>query len=384
MFIQLMEKRMKAVFVHDHKFRRIKGCIYSTGGLSNEVLSRYTQFFEEMVVIGRILDESKEKNSYSLINNPKISVLTNVGLENSIATADAVIARLPSINGYKAIHIAKKYNKPYLVEVVGCTLDAYWNYGIKGKIFALPAYLIMKWSVYFSPYVVYVTKKFLEKRYPTKGKYQAISDVELMGIDNNIIKKRVNKIKDMKDVLVLGTIAAIDVPYKGHEYVIKAIPQIEKVLNKKIRYQLVGAGNSERLSKIAEEAGITDQVEFLGSLPHEKVFGWLDEIDVYMQPSLLEGLSRAVIEAMSRGVPCIASDKGGNPELIEDSFLVDIKNKNKISQNIVTVIAQLKDKKIMCTAAEKNYDRAFDYEKSKLDTLRYEFYWEFKEYAKKG
>lgn len=374
---------MKAVFVHDHKFRRINGCIYSTGGLSNEILSRYTQFFEEMVVIGRILDERQEKTSYSLINNQKISVLTNVELENSIVSADAVIVRLPSINGYKAIHVAKKYNKPYLVEVVGCTLDAYWNYGIKGKIFALPAYLIMKWSVYFSPYVVYVTKKFLEKRYPTKGKCQAISDVELMCIDNDVIEKRVKSIDEIGDGLLLGTIAAIDVPYKGHEYVIKAIPQIEKALNKKVRYQLVGSGSSERLRKIAEEAGVADRVEFFGSMPHEKVFGWLDEIDIYMQPSLLEGLSRAVIEAMSRGLPCIASDKGGNPELIEDSFLVDIRNKNKISQNIVTVITPLKNKKIMSTVAKKNFERSFDYDKNKLDTLRYEFYHEFKEYAKK-
>ena len=59
---------MKAILVHDHKFRRIDGQIYTPGGLPNEVLQRYTAIFDELIVVGRILDE--------LIVNPKYNHIT--------------------------------------------------------------------------------------------------------------------------------------------------------------------------------------------------------------------------------------------------------------------------------------------------------------------
>ena len=375
---------MKVVFVHDHKFRRINGQIYSPGGLSNEVLSRYVQFFDMVTVIGRIIDENQTKSNYSLISNPCVNIATKEELQNSIQASDAVIVRLPSINGYKAVHFAKKYKRPYLTEVVGCTFDAYWNYGMKGKIFAIPAYLLMRYCVAKSSHVVYVTKQFLEKRYPTQGNYAAISDVELKELDSNVLNKRLIKIKENKDKLVLGTAASVDVPYKGHEFVIRAIPQIEKICGRQVEYQMAGSGDISRLMSIAESVGVTDRIVFKGSIPHEQVFDWLDNLDIYIQPSMLEGLSRALVEAMSRGLPCVATDKGGNPELLEKPCLVSITDRKNISRLIFEKIAYILKANHMSEIAERNFKMSKEYGKDFLSQLRFDFYSEFRKYTENG
>ena len=373
---------MNVVFVHDHKFRKVNNTIYSPGGLSNEILTRYTEIFGNVFVIGRIINEKKARVTYSKITNPLVCIETKEMLFKRIKSADAVIIRLPSINGYKAVYFAKKLKKPYLVEVVGCTKDAYLNYGIKGKIFAYPAYYLMKKCVYDSKYTIYVTKEFLEKRYPCKGKSAAISDVALLPQSNKMEEK-----KNWKDIkgrkkLVLGTLASIDVSYKVQEYVIKAIPDIEKRIGVRLEYQLVGAGDSTRLLNIAQKYGVEDRIVFKGTLPHQEVFQWLDSLDCYIQPSLVEGLSRALIEAMSRGIMCLASNCGGNPELLDPECLIPIKDRDNIPDEIAKILSELYLKEQYVFQSRRNYSIANKYyNEDHLKQLRVEFYSEFKEYA---
>lgn len=67
---------------------------------------------------------------------------------------------------------------------------------------------------------------------------------------------------------------------------------------------------------------LEDCVSILGAKPHSEVFSWLDSIDIYVQPSFMEGLCRSIVEAMSRACPVICTNVGGNYELVSsDSFL---------------------------------------------------------------
>lgn len=56
-------------------------------------------------------------------------------------------------------------------------------------------------------------------------------------------------------------------------------------------------------------------------MPHDKIFEWLDTIDIYIQPSYQEGLCRSVVEAMSRACPVICSDACGERELANEKFI---------------------------------------------------------------
>ena len=372
---------MRALFVHGHKFRRIEGSIYSPGGLPDNVLSRYVDFFGELTVIGRIIEEPVTKSNYSKIVNPKIKIVDNKNMSKLIQRADVIIVRLPSINGIKAIRIAKKYKKPYLVEVVGCVFDAYWNYGLKGKLVAIPAYITMKAMVKDAPYAVYVTKSFLQRRYPCRNQQIALSDVSLESPNSNILDARLEKIRKRKDKLVIGTIGAVDVPYKGQEYVIKGLAKLKKFLPYKIEYQLIGGGNIQKLKELAKSLEVESCLVYKGIVPHDDVFKWLDnDVDIYIQPSRVEGLCRALLEAMSRGLPCLASDCGGNPELVTKEFLFSKKNKKEIPQKIFDLVIKIIDERNMIEQAERNYRISNEqYKKSLLDDLRSDFYMSFAE-----
>ncbi len=59
------------------------------------------------------------------------------------------------------------------------------------------------------------------------------------------------------------------------------------------------------------------KLKIIGPVRHDQVFPWLDSLDLYIQSSYQEGLCCSVIEALSRALPVICSDTGGNYELVE-------------------------------------------------------------------
>lgn len=62
---------MKILFAHDHKSREIGEDFFSQGGLFNDILSRHTKWFDEIIVVGRIIKEDKIISTYSKIVNKK-------------------------------------------------------------------------------------------------------------------------------------------------------------------------------------------------------------------------------------------------------------------------------------------------------------------------
>ena len=97
-------------------------------------------------------------------------------------------------------------------------------------------------------------------------------------------------------------------------------PALERII-----LDLAGGGElREPLERLATELGIADRVRFHGALPEERVRRLLDDADMFVLPSIvapdgqMEGLPVALIEAAACGVPSVASDMSGIPELIED------------------------------------------------------------------
>lgn len=374
---------MKLVFAHDHKLRYIDGKYYTTGGLSDSITGRYMQYFDHLTIFCRAIKKQPYDTGLFEIKNPDITVKpvsdgslllsseAKKTMRDEIKAADALIVKLHSKIAEEAIKCAREYNIPYLVELVACPWDSYWNHGLKGKFVAPMMTISTKREVLRAPYVVYVTKEFLEKRYPTDGKWIDCSDVELQETDGSILEKRLEKIKNSAEPLVLGTLAQVDVLYKGQEYVIKAIAQLRKE-GKEYRYKMAGSGSPERLKKCAEACGVSDLVEFCGVLNHDDVFSWLDDIDFYIQPSKQEGLPRAMAEAVSRACPAAGSTAGGIGELIDKKFVF----KKGSAEGIVKILRSL-NKETMSLQAAANYELSKNYEKKYLDEKRNAFYKEF-------
>jgi len=115
--------------------------------------------------------------------------------------------------------------------------------------------------------------------------------------------------------LVIGTAGRL-VELKGIEYLLSAAARL---LNEfpNLRLEIAGSGpQREKLEALAADAGLGEQVRFLG---------WIDDIrsvlsrwDVFVMPSLEEGFPIAALDAMAAALPVVASRVGGVPELIED------------------------------------------------------------------
>ena len=106
----------------------------------------------------------------------------------------------------------------------------------------------------------------------------------------------------------------------------------------------------------------------------EKIFEWLDSIDIYVQPSRQEGMPRALIEAMSRGIPAFGAKTGGIPELLPEQYLFS--NSSKNINEIIKILESLQNGNMM-QLAEQNYEVAKKYRGKEIQKVREEFYLDF-------
>ena len=114
---------------------------------------------------------------------------------------------------------------------------------------------------------------------------------------------------------VIGSISNIR-PMKGHKNIIDAIEIIrESVPN--VLFRFIGRDDmGGEIQQYAQKKGVEDCVDFLGF--QEDVFKQLKDMDVFLLASDWEGMSTAVKEAMSMGVPVISTDVGAMKELINN------------------------------------------------------------------
>lgn len=393
---------MDMVFVYEDKIAQDAAGNYYTGSaFSQEVFDRYLQHFDHITLLMRKADVDPndaetlgrmnrlrgDRIDVVLLPNTTASVKTYLDprvhaefkriVLNELKPDRAVILRAPSDSGTIAADYCHAHGVPYLAEAVGCPWDSLWNHSLKGKVMAPAVWKDFRRTMRNANYAVYVTSEFLQRRYPTNGKSAAISDVELQPMDDAILEKRLEKIRSHAGSIKLATAAAVNASYKGQQYVIGALAKLKANGNSGFEYHLAGGGDPSVLRDLAERLGVADQVIFEGSLPHDAMFAWLDRMDLYIQPSLQEGLPRAVVEAMSRGLPSLGAHTGGIPELLGDEYI--------FPQKDVEVIAQMLEdlcQEDMQSMAERNFTHAKQFQKELLEQKRYEFYSAFAAEAK--
>lgn len=141
------------------------------------------------------------------------------------------------------------------------------------------------------------------------------------------------------DGVVVGCAGRL-VALKGFDQLIRAVASVRKIRSD-IRLEIAGSGPElHRLEALAAELGVTDAVRFLGWLddvPHT-MRGW----DIYVQPSLEEGLPYSVLEAMAEELPVVATSVGGIPEVVvagETGYLVSRGDEDGMAQQIVKLAA---------------------------------------------
>lgn len=137
---------------------------------------------------------------------------------------------------------------------------------------------------------------------------------------------------------IVGTVARLT-EQKGINYLIEAA-EIVSQQNPHIKFLIAGEGElKDKLMNQINNSGLSERVVLIGQ--HSNIYQFLSKIDLFVLPSLWEGLPTVILEAMAAGVPVIATDIPGTDELIEDGvngWLVQPKNSIELANKIMEAI----------------------------------------------
>lgn len=386
---------IRGIFCHDLPIYKDINGYYCSTTLTDDLFSRYFTVVDELYVATRVYpigttyeDAHQEKITlpnikfveFPNLNTPKGFIClvpkAKKTLKEIISKVDLIFIR-GGIIAVLAATIARELKKPYLLENAGCAWDTYWNHSLIGKLIApYMEYRAIR-DTRNASYVIYVTEKWLQARYPTNGICTHASNVILPPLDNNVLKRRLEKITNKQEkTIVVGTTAGINNKAKGQQYFIKAMAKMKDL---DIRYELVGGGDNTYLKVIAQKFRMGDKVIFKGQLNHTQVLEWIDGLDLYIQPSMQEGLPRALIEAMSRACPAIGSTTAGIPELLQDNAIFERGKVDALIKTFRYIISS-----DLSEIAKINFNKAKEYEIQDLNKRRNIIYNRYKEFVING
>ena len=165
------------------------------------------------------------------------------------------------------------------------------------------------------------------------------------GVDTNLFKN-LNFEKD-KNKIVIGIVKTL-LPKYGIEYLIKAVKELEDILEKeifnKIEVHIYGKGNSEEeLKQLTIDLNLEEKIKFLGFIKNTDVPKAINKMDIFVVPSILnsESFGVAAVEAMACEIPVIVSDADGLKEVVvnnETGFIVHKKDYKTIAEKLKELI----------------------------------------------
>jgi len=154
---------------------------------------------------------------------------------------------------------------------------------------------------------------------------------------------------------------------KGFQFLIKAAPSIlREIPTAKISIVGKDFGYLPELQRLAEETRVSRSVSFLGELSDEALKEFYSGCDVIVVPSLYEAFGIVALEAMACGIPLVASDMGGLPEIIKDGtngLLFKTGDSNALAEAVLSLLKHPKTAEMISRNNEKDsvkysWDRA--------------------------
>lgn len=384
---------MNLVVVLEHRFLRTPdGRVWTLTTFAHHFWQRYLEVFDSVRVVARVRDVPEVPDGYRRADGEKVEFapvpyylgpweltvhLRKVvrAVQESVTPQDAVILRVPSTLANLMMPVLRKRGQPFALEVVGDPWDVFspgaarypWPVRTLARYWFTWA---LKKQCREASAVAYVTQFALQRRYPPqKASFTTyFSSVSLSGS----AFAPSPKIPINRTSFTLITVGTLDQLYKGVDVLIDAVALcLKRGLN--LRLVVVGDGRHRRdLEVRCRKRGIEDRVSFIGQLPAgEPVRAQLDQADLFVLASRQEGLPRAMIEAMARGLPCIGTTVGGIPELLPPEDMVPPNDAGALAAKIEEVLA---NPERMAQMALRNWEKAKEYREEVLRERRLAFY----------
>lgn len=386
---------MKLIFITDARYVRLaNGAVYSLeGSFSYQLYLRYLNSFEEIIIIARVKQGNiSEVNAANCVTQGKVIVcdlpyyvglndymkksfvlkkILKKYLKQYLSKDTAIICRIPGKIGAIAISYLRKWKIYYGIEVVGDPYDVFSKGAISHPLRPLLqvlAYRSLKYLCKNAPAALYVTKYSLQRRYPCPNFSVGVSDVVLPTSAFVTTPRHFTSHSPIK-LICVGT---LEQWYKAPDIVIKAL----NVLTKEgVKYHFTWVGDGRLRIKILElckKYKIDDFCDFIGKVGSgSAVREKLDQADIFIMPSRTEGLPRALVEAMARALPCIATGVGGIPELLAPDVIIPIDDFQALANKIQYIINNPDFARVQ---SERNLAIAHNYNEDSLMQQRSEFY----------
>ena len=381
---------MKALFCHDHHYYKSEGQTLSKGQYHNNVWQRYLNHFNHLTVVGRhggihhgdvsgMNIASTDRVSFELLADTNSFSGMMFGrrklretLKLLVSDHDVVIIRGVSEIGYMAYCEAKKQGKRVVMEMVACAWDELWYHGsIKAKLYAPYRFLMARRMAHSVDAIIYVSQRFLQNRYPSNAPLQAAaSNVQIEKDSCTAISPPTH------DYYKIGLIGTLKNRLKGVHVAIQAASILKKRGTKPFKIHILGPGDPTadpcQFQQMAMRYGVQNNIVFDGiRTSGAPVLEWIQDLNLYIQPSFQEGVPRAVIETMSQSRAVIGSDAGGIAELLDDDCIIRRGDANGLANKIEWMMnnASIQEKK-----AARNFVESQKYTMDQLLPIREQFW----------
>jgi phosphatidyl-myo-inositol dimannoside synthase len=386
---------MQVYVATEQRLLRYNGAFYVEAIGGQEFWQRYLDVFSEVKVVARVTDIESCPGGAVRVDGKSIrvkpvpsytSLLTGALRVPQISShlrpisndSAAFILRVPGVIGTLLSRQLQKRGWPFALEVVGdpheslsfVALNSYSGYVVRPLLVAA-----LKGQCRNAVAVSYVTQKVLQNKYPTNGYAVGCSDVILtedwFTVSNKWpilpLQKKVDN--PVYNLIFVGSLSQ---RYKGLHILLHALHLCHKK-GLPLCLNVLGDGqHRQEYEKLAAVLGLDEAVVFHGYVKHgSEVLQHMQDADLFVMPSLVEGLPRAMIEAMACGLPCIGSKVGGIPELLPAKDMFEPDNVNALADKIREV-TQTTDR--MKEMAERNYQTALQYRAETLHVKRNAFY----------
>lgn len=383
---------MKLLLVDNIVLYKDKGKFYSPSIYNNEFFSRYSKIFSKVEILAKTKKIIK-KNVYT--NEIKLCTLSIstipyfkgfIGLIlsmpllifkliSSINECNALCLRIGQVESYIAYIINLAFKKPYFVEVVNDPETIF-----KSKSFINSINLsIFKQILLNSTAASFVTDHYLQNKYlPKNHKIKFLSSYSSINLTSDYFNGSARQSFNKNDIRIIHVSNTIQGNFKGHFTVVDIV---EKLLINGINVTVsfLGDGSSvDDLKHYIKSKNISNKFSFLGLIKSEaKKISLLKSNNLFLYPSQMDGLPRSLIEAMAVGLPCLASNIAGIPELIEVKYLKDPNDVDGFYHLICYLIDNQSEIELM---SKTNVKIASKFKSSHLNRLRKNFYESFKNF----
>ncbi len=384
---------MNVVVSTEQRFRVTPdGAVWSpTAVFGPTFWARYLEVFSSVTVVARSRAVESRPLDWTRVDGPSVrlsSVPDYVGplqllgrlpsvllsLRDASTLRSACVLRVPSTLGSFLATSLVRQRRPFALEVVGDPWDVFAP-GATTRSPLRPVFRSwfsrgLRTQCAQAAATAYVTSRALQRRYPpgSGSSSFAVSTVDLPG---PAYAQPRSHLAD-PSVCRLISVGSMDRLYKGFDVLLRALALL-RGQSPRFELTIVGAGRHlAQLQALSAALDLAGAVRFAGQLPDPaSVRAALDEADVFVLASRTEGLPRAMLEAMARGLPCVGTSVGGIPELLPADRCAPPDAPGALR---AVIEALARDPARFGAAARRDFDTSLAYSAERLQRVRRRFY----------